>query len=54
MGQKQGKAIPGAAIWQPRVEADGIFACTFNNGLDSAGVSQHRIDEEKADTLKTS
>jgi len=51
-GRKQGAPIPGTGTFQPRVEADGIFATTFQASKEFASTSQNRIKDEKADTLK--
>lgn len=52
-GRQQGRAIPGTATFCPRIEADAIFACTFQAGTDLSKHSVHRINDEKADTLKS-
>jgi hypothetical protein len=43
-GKRQGHPIPGAGTFQPRIEADGIFACTFQGSTEVAKHSMGRID----------
>ena len=50
-GQKQGNPIPGTCTFQQRKEADSIFGCTFQNGLDNSAQSLDRINTEKRETL---
>ena len=52
-GKQLGAPIPGTATFQPRIEADAIFACTFQAGTELSKHSVNRINDEKADTLKT-
>ena len=51
-GRQTEKPIPGAAIYQPRVAADCIFATTYAAGQKNAEESLHRIKDEKSETLK--
>ena len=50
--KKKAVPIPGTSTFQARVQADGIFACTFSNGTALAENSQARITDEKRETLQ--
>ena len=45
--------IPGYSGTNPRSEADAMFACTFAEQRKQGEMSLKRIENERADTLKT-
>lgn len=44
--------IPNYSGTNPRLEADGVFACTFKVAREQGDASLKRIANEKADTVK--